>query len=155
MLEERGFWIRKSLALDSWNYREYRLLAFQSWGKSCCRLKLYMGAVLNVFLRCLLRMLTPFFDFQELVSTRAPSSFNFSLAKGGAFYFCPALNKSLEACALFCVLFLYAAPLIRFFFVKLSETSPPQVEYFSEVLYMNTPYSAEYTLHCVHLLCVS
>ena len=75
-----------------------------------------MGAVLNVLLRRLLRMLTSYFDFRELVSTRAPSSFNFSSAKGGGFYFCSALNKLFEACALFCVRFLYAAPLTYFFF---------------------------------------
>lgn len=120
-----------------------------------------MGAVLNVSLRCLLRMLTPFFDFQELVFTRAPSSANFSSAKGGGFYFCLALNKLLEACALFCMLFLYGAPLTwEVFFLQNFPNfgfffPPPHVEYFSEVLYMNTPYSAEYTLHSVCTCCMS
>ena len=81
-----------------------------------------MGAVLKVLLRCLLRMLTPYIDFQGLVSTRTPSSFNFSSPKGEGFYFCPALNMSLEAYAPFCMLFLYKAPLRGIFFVKLPLT---------------------------------
>jgi hypothetical protein len=91
-----------------------------------------MGAVLNALLRCLLRMLTLYFDFQGLVSTRAPSSFNFFSTKGGG-YFCVALNKLLEAFALFLRILVYGTVNVGFFLVQLSETFF-HVEYFSKVL---------------------
>ena len=114
-----------------------------------------MGAVLKVLLRCLLRMLTPYIDFQGLVSTRTPSSFNFSSPKGEGFYFCPALNMSLEAYVPFCMLFLYKAPLRGIFFCKtssnyfcVSNTSQKYCRW-TLLIPQNTLYA-----QCVHLLCV-